>query len=164
MQEEWKPLKDLNLLVSNNGKVKVNDFFKRQLTPHCDKDLYMYVNYKYKKYYIHRLVAMAFLENIDNKKHVHHKNFIKYDNNSYNLEWVTHEENMAYNRNNDKTKKISISMQDELITLLETHTRKEVSLMLGVSTKTLYCYLKSINQTRKQKLMQYLKEEIAKNS
>jgi hypothetical protein len=41
---------------------------------------------------VHRLVAITFLENLNNKKTVNHKNHIRHDNRLINLEWSTHTE------------------------------------------------------------------------
>jgi len=51
---------------------------------------------KPKSMYVHRLVALAFLNNPESKRVVNHKNGNPKDNRLENLEWATHSENNAH--------------------------------------------------------------------
>lgn len=59
----------------------------------------MLQNGGYKYHQVHRLVAMAFIPNKDNKREVNHKNGIKKDNSIDNLEWCSRSENIRHNYN-----------------------------------------------------------------
>lgn len=51
---------------------------------------------KIKRYQIHRIVAISFIPNIENKTQINHKNWIKTDNRIENLEWCTPSENCLH--------------------------------------------------------------------
>jgi len=64
-----------------------------------------------KSFNVHRLVAIAFIENYNDLKEVNHINEIKSDNRSVNIEWMTRKQNAnhgtAIERNSRKqTKKV----------------------------------------------------------
>ena len=93
-------VKSLNRYVRGNSNSKM---FKKGilLKFSSDKDGYLTVGLhkdkKQKLMKIHRLVALAFLENPENLPCINHKNEIKTDNRVENLEWCTYQYNATYN-------------------------------------------------------------------
>lgn len=76
--------------ISNKGRIRNKDKIKNS---YGKNNKYFIVSIKYKIYYIHRLVALTFLENPKNKEFVNHKDGNKLNNILENLEWVTCLEN-----------------------------------------------------------------------
>lgn len=93
--------------VRKNGRL--DNRKGRILKPVVDK--YGYENItlsrsgKRKTYLVHRLVAIAFIENVENKPTVNHIDGNKRNNEVANLEWATHKEQKAHALKNGLAKK-----------------------------------------------------------
>jgi hypothetical protein len=85
-------------LISNEGKV-LSVKFGKILKTSKNRHGYEIVSLGYKKrktHYIHKLVALNFVENPFNKKTVNHIDGNKLNNNFKNLEWLTMKENINH--------------------------------------------------------------------
>ena len=102
MEEIWKDKKDYegHYQVSNFGRVKSIKFGKEIILKQKIKDGYYYVglskNGIAKNYFVHRLVAQAFLPNPNNLPCVNHKDEDKLNNNVDNLEYCSYSYNNTY--------------------------------------------------------------------
>lgn len=103
---EWRDIPGLNgdYQANDDGQIRSLDRLGadgrklkgRVLSPNRVGCGYLQVRVGNKNCYIHRAVAMAFLQNPENKKTVNHKNGIRDDNRLENLEWATLSENIAH--------------------------------------------------------------------
>jgi len=85
-------------MIFKDGTV-YNCKYKRFLIPHPSKNGYLRIGltkYGERKFFsIHRLVALHFIPNPDNKPQVDHINRIRHDNRLENLRWATNIENAS---------------------------------------------------------------------
>lgn len=100
-QEIWKDVEGFNgYQISNLGRVKSyynNTTIIRKTSVVCGyKHLMLSKNKKKYNFYIHKLVANAFIPNPENKPEVNHIDGNKLNNNISNLEWVTRKENCQH--------------------------------------------------------------------
>lgn len=115
-----------NYFITETGKV-YNSKRERFLKTKPNKRGYVQItlgknNIKY-KFFVHRLVAEAYIPNLQNKKYVNHIDGIKSNNSVDNLEWVTSSENRIHandliNRNKGISIKCSKLTEYDVISLL----------------------------------------------
>ena len=119
MVEVWRDIKGYEgqYQISNLGRVKSlqrwsgTQFYNREklLNLHINKkNGYVYVwlskNGKGKNIRVHRLVAEAFIENLNNYTDINHKDCDRTNNNVENLEWCTRSYNIKYSFEKGKAK------------------------------------------------------------
>lgn len=109
MIERWKDIKN-PYQISNLGRLRnknTNKILKTKLSN----------GYEYNSSvgYIHRIVANAFIPNIDNKPQVNHKDENKLNNNVNNLEWCSCSYNVKYSKKSIKFNKEHISKPVKMI-------------------------------------------------
>lgn len=143
----------LPYLVSSYGRIlSIHYRGVKRITPHILKPKYdkyvqitLAMNGINTTYLVHRLVALAFIDNPDNKPEVNHKDGDKHNNCIWNLEWVTRKENDTHAILNGLKKprhgeeignnKFTDEMVTSVCTLLEANTMpiKDISEITGVS-------------------------------
>jgi hypothetical protein len=99
---KWVPEFEGRYEVSSEGQIRSHLHGKLRYLKLCaDPRGYIPVNLsepdgKRKRYWLHRLVAIVFIPNPQNRKEVNHKNGVKSDCRVANLEWVSRSQNIRH--------------------------------------------------------------------
>ncbi len=150
INEIWKPIKDYEKYyeISSLGRVKsLQHKISKILKP--SKSAYLRVclqkNGVKNDQFIHRLVAIAFLDKPDGNDIVNHKDGDKLNNCLKNLEWMTTKQNAEHARDTKlriaKTYRVSqYTMEDKLIKVF--NSIKEASKITGFTDSSISCVCK----------------------
>lgn len=160
MIEIWNNIENLEgYQISNLGRVKslpktinkgkiVQHRCEKILTPHFNSDGYLCININYKginkKYFIHRLIAKAFIPNPNNYPCINHIDENKLNNSISNLEWCTYKYNInfgtAMQRRVEKQSKSVIQYDLQGNKIAEYNSIKEASIATGINKNSIgYC-------------------------
>ncbi len=146
--EQWKVITTHpNYSISNLGRIK-NTETNRFKAINPNKDGYMCVTLYPGSavFFIHRLVALYFLENVDNKPIVNHIDSCRTNNFVDNLEWVTQKENARHmveqgnNPDHNGCKNPMANFTEEQILYIRNTTSKndrEIAEEFGVSRSSI---------------------------
>ena len=106
MKEIWKDIPNYEGLyqASNLGNIKSLNYNKKGISKNLKQQFYfnkykavtLFKNKKKKVFLVHRLIALTFITNNENKPFVNHLDGNKLNNKAENLEWVTNSENQIH--------------------------------------------------------------------
>lgn len=131
-----------NYAVSNFGRIKN---VKNNKIMTLTKNKYGYMQYTFcqnnikKTLRIHRLVALYFIDNPQNKPYVNHKDGNKENNNVENLEWCTAKENNVHARQSGLINQEKPILAENIITgeRITFKSVSEASALLGINKGTI---------------------------
>jgi len=137
--EIWKkfPIDNSDeIYVSSLGRIKRRNDDSTISYGSLKKNGYCEIIVDDKHFFIHRMVAITFIENPDNKLYVNHKDSIKNNNKVENLEWISHVENVNYSLN--LKNRLSNNVLSNIILQIDIKTDKIVNeyLSFSVAMKT----------------------------
>nr|DAP03575.1 MAG TPA: homing endonuclease [Caudoviricetes sp.] len=149
---EWKRITGMELYeVSNDGHVR-NAKTKRLITHYKNNmgywKVFLSVNGKTKPRFVHRLVAMMFLEPIKGKNTVDHINRDRNNNNVSNLRWATLKEQSQNKHTGKSTAPKPIAISND-IEIMEFPSMKECAEFLKCSPTSIHRLAKGQQKTCK---------------
>lgn len=165
-KELWKPIEQFKYLeVSSKGRVKrlahknqkerIQSEFAKDRDGYCRCTVFK-LDGTYTSMPVHRLVAIAFIPNPENKSCVNHIDGDRTNNNVENLEWVTPKENVLHSylygdrkkcKNVQKNTLLTDFQINEIDNLRKLYTVNQIAKLFNIE----YQSLKNIIHKKKQR-------------
>jgi len=122
----------------NRGKHLSKEMLLKQKIQNGYYSVTLYKNNKSRHFYVHRLVAIAFLDNPFNKNIVNHKDGEPLNNKVENLEWVNNKEHTILGINLGQIPKFKLSKDElEKLYIEEKKSIAQIANIHGVSPSTI---------------------------
>lgn len=132
----WKQIQNLDYEINPEGTVrKISTNYVRKTNK--KKDGYIHIGLtkdkKQKYFLLHRLLAITFIPNPDNKLYVNHKDSDRQNNSLSNLEWVTSAENVkhgyesGYASNKGSKNGFSILKEEQVLEIRKRRAEEKLS-------------------------------------
>lgn len=167
-----KRLSYTRIRIHRNGKKCIDKFEDMFIKPVVSVRGYfvlgLYKNGKTKTVYLHRLIAIHFIPNPENKPQVNHINGIKTDNRVENLEWCTNKENVIHSYSVLKNEagmkgKFNIARSKRVqqfdlsgILITEFLSAKEASRLLNINHESICCCARGKTKTSSGYIWKYI--------
>ena len=165
IKEIWKDIPEYEGLyqVSNFSRVKSLNYKRsgkeKILKTYKDKYgyliLHLHNNSKGKTHFVHRLVALAFLENPENYPMINHKDESRDNNCVGNLEWCDCKYNLNYGSRNIRLRKTKKGKP-----LTEEHKQKLRKTKKGKYSENSWMFGKHLSEEHKQKISKAISKPI----
>ncbi len=147
--EEFKEI-NKDYLISNKGRVYRKEHYRfgrfhggRFLNPSTMTIGYKKVSIRGKQITVHRLVALAFLDNPNNYTDVNHIDFNRENNNVENLEWCSKKMNIIHSAKAGRMKaKLTPKEVLEIRSMESSHTYKEIAEKYNVTPENINFIMK----------------------
>lgn len=161
--EEWREINiegknTKGYFVSSLGRFKNNKgIIMKNYKPHHSG--YIYVRVNTQKYGLHKLVALTFIPNLENKPIPNHLDGDKLNNSVSNLEWATYSENNKHNHKiglNKGHKRKIIQFDLNMNEIKRYETIKSASNELNISLSCIKDVLKEKQKSSKGFIFKYL--------
>lgn len=138
----FKELESKGYIINSEGTI-TGVRFGRPLQPNTIKGGYRQINVGSKMYLVHLLVAYKFLGQPPSDKHyINHKDSDPSNNDSGNLEWVTHQQNIMHSYGHTDYMEVENKIANARSLSASGMTQRKIAAHLGVSQKTISNWLK----------------------